>query len=68
MYHRKAMGVTPREAPPDLRCGGCNRLLARGTVVCVQIKCPRCGTLNAFQSAPRAQSPEPGQRPNPDRP
>ncbi|WP_426810844.1 Com family DNA-binding transcriptional regulator [Pseudomonas sp. WOUb67] len=31
----------------DIRCGNCNRLLARGTAITqLQSKCPRCGTLN----------------------
>ncbi|WKV97458.1 Com family DNA-binding transcriptional regulator [Pseudomonas sp. B21128] len=31
----------------DFRCGQCNRLLARvDAVFQVQIKCPRCRTLN----------------------
>ncbi|QXH45768.1 Com family DNA-binding transcriptional regulator [Pseudomonas xanthosomatis] len=39
----------------DFRCGTCSRLLARmGVLTELQIKCPRCGTLNHA----RAQSPE----------
>lgn len=34
----------------ELRCGHCNRLLGKGTVVEVSIKCPRCGTMNTIQS------------------
>jgi phage FluMu protein Com len=30
----------------EIRCGNCNRLLAKGQAVNLQIKCPRCGTLN----------------------
>ncbi|WP_445179568.1 Com family DNA-binding transcriptional regulator [Pseudomonas sp. McL0111] len=31
----------------DFRCGKCNRLLARiNVLVQMQIKCPRCKTLN----------------------
>ncbi|WP_288463147.1 Com family DNA-binding transcriptional regulator [uncultured Pseudomonas sp.] len=40
----------------DIRCGNCNRLLARAAgVTLLQIKCSRCGTLNHV----RAASPEP---------
>ncbi|HIE1665620.1 Com family DNA-binding transcriptional regulator [Pseudomonas aeruginosa] len=35
----------------DIRCGGCNRLLARaGQFDQIQIKCPRCGTLNQLKA------------------
>ena len=37
-----------------IRCGSCQRLLAKGQVIEVQIKCPRCGTINFL----RAASPE----------
>ncbi|WP_084407511.1 Com family DNA-binding transcriptional regulator [Maridesulfovibrio bastinii] len=30
----------------EIRCGKCNRLLAIGTAENIEIKCPRCGTLN----------------------
>ncbi|NYZ17057.1 Com family DNA-binding transcriptional regulator [Azospirillum sp. RWY-5-1] len=30
----------------EIRCGSCRRLLARGTANCLEIKCPRCGTIN----------------------
>ncbi|WP_409321369.1 Com family DNA-binding transcriptional regulator [Pseudomonas monteilii] len=41
----------------DIRCGKCNRLLARaGGVQQLQIKCPRCGTVNQVTAADRGQS------------
>ncbi|WP_419787199.1 Com family DNA-binding transcriptional regulator [Pseudodesulfovibrio sp.] len=30
----------------EIRCGHCNRLLGIGQAVDLQIKCPRCGTIN----------------------
>ncbi|SMH62542.1 zinc finger domain-containing protein [Azospirillum agricola] len=30
----------------EIRCGSCRRLLARGTAEMLEIKCPRCGTMN----------------------
>ena len=30
----------------EIRCGHCNRLLGKGTARDLEIKCPRCGTLN----------------------
>ncbi|WP_459932170.1 Com family DNA-binding transcriptional regulator [Fundidesulfovibrio butyratiphilus] len=39
----------------EIRCGHCKRLLAKGSVVEIEIKCPRCNTLNVL----RATSPNP---------
>ncbi|XQE65758.1 Com family DNA-binding transcriptional regulator [Pseudomonas sp. P3C3] len=42
----------------DIRCGGCARLLARASgCYTLQIKCPRCGTLN-HQTAASCPNPE----------
>lgn len=30
----------------EIRCGECNRLLAKGEAVDLAIKCPRCGCMN----------------------
>ena len=38
----------------EIRCGACSRKLAEGIFTRLSIKCPRCGTLNQFQSAPSA--------------
>ena len=38
---------------PEIRCGRCAKLLARGHVLHISIKCPRCKTYNTV----RAQSP-----------
>lgn len=40
----------------DIRCGACSRKLGHGQFEHLEIKCPRCGTLNTLM---RAQSPEP---------
>ncbi|HBO4355103.1 TPA: Com family DNA-binding transcriptional regulator [Pseudomonas aeruginosa] len=43
----------------DIRCGGCHRLLARaGQFDALEIKCPRCRTLNHLkaESLPAAPS------------
>ncbi|MBF0093372.1 MAG: Com family DNA-binding transcriptional regulator [Alphaproteobacteria bacterium] len=42
----------------SIRCGKCRNLLARAEGCAVEIKCPRCGTLNHV----RAGSP-PSERP-----
>ncbi|WP_251962403.1 Com family DNA-binding transcriptional regulator [Pseudomonas sp. Marseille-Q5299] len=42
----------------DIRCGKCNRLLARaGGVTQLQIKCSRCGTLNHVKTSSLEPSP-----------
>ncbi|WP_426134906.1 Com family DNA-binding transcriptional regulator [Pseudomonas sp. PWP3-1b2] len=42
----------------DLRCGSCKKLLARtGKCNELQIKCPRCGTLNHVKATSLEQSP-----------
>ncbi|EHJ47416.1 Mu-like prophage protein Com [Solidesulfovibrio carbinoliphilus subsp. oakridgensis] len=48
----------------EIRCGACNRLLAKGEAVNLSIKCPRCGTMNLL----RATSPgyEPKEAPSGD--
>ncbi|WP_173084457.1 Com family DNA-binding transcriptional regulator [Fundidesulfovibrio magnetotacticus] len=35
----------------EIRCGHCKRLLAKGSVVEIEIKCPRCQTLNHVRAA-----------------
>ncbi|MBI1207521.1 MAG: Com family DNA-binding transcriptional regulator [Azospirillum sp.] len=51
----------------DIRCGHCDRLLARGTISELAIKCPRCKTLNQLrrnQPVPTPQAPSlPPERP-----
>uniref|UniRef100_A0A6M3K9X8 Putative translational regulator n=1 Tax=viral metagenome TaxID=1070528 RepID=A0A6M3K9X8_9ZZZZ len=32
----------------EIRCKKCNRLLMKGSLVCAEIKCPKCGYLNKF--------------------
>lgn len=34
----------------DIRCGGCGRLLARAKFIQIEIKCPRCKTLNNMKA------------------
>ncbi|WP_241084834.1 Com family DNA-binding transcriptional regulator [Candidatus Vondammii sp. HM_W22] len=33
----------------NIRCGHCNKLLAKGDVKKLQIQCPRCRTLNHIE-------------------
>lgn len=34
-----------------VRCGKCSKMLAKADFVRIEIKCPRCGTLNQMMSA-----------------
>jgi len=34
----------------DVRCGKCSRKLAMANFIELQIKCPRCGTLNHLKA------------------
>jgi len=36
----------------SIRCGGCNRLLAKGAAVELEIKCPRCGAMTIVRATP----------------
>jgi phage FluMu protein Com len=44
-----------QEKLKEIRCGQCQRKLAEGEYVRLNIKCPRCGALNVL----RALSPTP---------
>ncbi|WJK10265.1 Com family DNA-binding transcriptional regulator [Pseudomonas fluorescens] len=39
----------------DIRCGNCARKLAVGLYIELNIKCPRCGTLNSLRATSPAQ-------------
>ena len=40
----------------EIRCGHCNKLLGKGTARDLEIKCPRCGTLNHLRDMiPRSE-------------
>ncbi|HCR11895.1 MAG TPA: Com family DNA-binding transcriptional regulator [Solidesulfovibrio sp.] len=41
----------------EIRCGSCNRLLAKGEAVELSIKCPRCGTMNLLRAASPGKEP-----------
>ena len=49
----------------EVRCGECNRKLAAARFIEIEIKCPRCGTLNYQKAAEpptyRAQSAQEGE-------
>lgn len=45
---------------PDIRCGHCGKLLARGIAITLHIRCPRCGADNYMRAAsPNLEGPEP---------
>ncbi|WP_460032470.1 Com family DNA-binding transcriptional regulator [Megalodesulfovibrio paquesii] len=43
----------------QIRCGQCNKLLAKGEALNLAIKCPRCGAMNHVRAAsPRQEARE----------
>lgn len=38
------------ETLPEIRCAECGKLLARGEVLILTIKCPRCKTYNTLRA------------------
>ncbi|MBI4804476.1 MAG: Com family DNA-binding transcriptional regulator [Desulfovibrio sp.] len=42
----------------EIKCGVCGRYLAKGEVVSLEIKCPRCKTLNHVRVENPDQSPQ----------
>jgi len=47
----------------EIRCGQCVRKLAAGAYTWLEIKCPRCGTLNVLRASAADQS-RPSPTPN----
>ncbi|WP_303877274.1 MULTISPECIES: Com family DNA-binding transcriptional regulator [Desulfovibrio] len=45
----------------EIRCGHCNKLLGKGTAHDLEIKCPRCGTLNHLRDRIPGSEPSDGQ-------
>ena len=52
----------PVQNAPEIRCGGCNRLLARGTVEAgtIELHCPRCKTRLHLRASRPSQAPHDG--------
>ena len=44
----------------EIRCGRCNKMLAKGTALELSIKCPRCGTINHVRAARPGSEPPDG--------
>ncbi|WP_034764980.1 Com family DNA-binding transcriptional regulator [Chrysiogenes arsenatis] len=38
------------EFPDEIRCRKCRRLLMKGHVLQIEVKCPKCGALQRFES------------------
>ena len=45
----------------EIRCGHCNKLLGKGPARDLEIKCPRCGTLNHVRDFSPCSEPSDGQ-------
>ncbi|EDT5578200.1 TPA: Com family DNA-binding transcriptional regulator [Salmonella enterica subsp. enterica] len=43
--------------PHNVRCRHCNKLLARACFDFIEVKCPRCKTLNVITSPSAAEHP-----------
>lgn len=54
-----------QEKLDDIRCGQCARKLAAGAYTWLEIKCPRCGTLNVLRASAADHS---RPSPTPERP
>lgn len=48
------------EKNDEIRCGHCNKMLAKGIALDLSIKCPRCGTINHIMRVmcPGSESPD----------
>ena len=46
----------------EIRCGHCNKMLAKGTALDLSIKCPRCGTINIMRARRPGSEPHDGHR------
>lgn len=51
----------PMREKAQIRCGHCNKLLAKGSARDLEIKCPRCGTLNHVRGTTPGSEPCDGQ-------
>ncbi|WP_370809117.1 Com family DNA-binding transcriptional regulator [Bilophila wadsworthia] len=43
-----------------MRCGHCNRLLAKGEALYLELKCPRCGAYTILRAASARPEPREG--------
>lgn len=46
----------------EIRCGHCNKMLAKGTAFDLNIKCPRCGVMNYVRAMRPSSEPQDGRR------
>lgn len=42
---KRTAGSTKMMGKPKILCRKCGRMLMRGEILCVEIKCPKCGYL-----------------------
>jgi len=43
---------------PEIRCKKCGRLLMKGVVVAVEIKCPKCKYINVIKQPKQSINPK----------
>ena len=55
------MNATPKD-PKDVRCGNCNKLLAKGRMEAgeIELLCPRCKTRIILRASRPSQAPHDG--------
>lgn len=53
---------TMQQILDDVRCPHCRKLLARGTALEMEFKCPRCGTYFVLRATRPSSEPHDGQR------
>ena len=53
---------TEPESSPDVRCGNCNKLLAKGRMEAgeIELLCPRCKTRLTLRATRSSQAPHDG--------
>ena len=59
MQNQSVVSTVPE--PAAFRCPHCNRLLFKGWITYVEIKCPKCGCIQALSSHIAATDPPLGQ-------
>ena len=60
-FEPEALEMLKMKDKKEIRCGHCNKLLGKGTAHDLEIKCPRCGTLNHLRDRIPGSEPSDGQ-------
>ncbi len=53
LYQLYKKGLEELKKPSkEIRCQKCKRLLMKGTIIAIEIKCPKCGYIQIFSNIP----------------